>query len=646
MSIYDFYRWYRDGTVSVTNGSPNVVGADTHWADGPSIRPGDLFSLDGDSFYEIESITDGTHLVLASNYAGATAATQSYSIIRNFAATPGADLVAQQITLVQRSLERERQFIDWQSLPASADPEDPTIVEFTRYDGGTTNVKSLAQIQDDIDRAIDAGSVGPPGPEGPAGPPGAGLVWQSDWSVTHGTYHVADGVYGAPNCYFCKLEHVAAASNQPGVGANWETYWDILVQNTPGVQGPKGDQGDQGDQGEQGTPGTVWFSGAVDPSGGTGVNGDYYLNTVSGDVFKKVAGAWALQGNIRGPQGAAGSSIVWLPNAWNTYENFSVNQALHNATAAWICIVAHARTADKEPGVGANYATYWSKLAQDGSNQGVPNGGTVNQIIVKQSSVDGDAAWETNLPANCAKLQEQDWTGTDLADLATRAYSSLTGRPADDNWLTTKASITKITLLEDTVNEIPYFMVGRYLPDTATWQYWKTDYTQSKLLFKQMVWDQVTADTAGLSMALQSSDNVNITGGQVFADFVHADHFIFSYLDWSPGLTWFTTAADGDTISISGSQNQRTVLLLTHSVDLDFTWPALLAGQSSTQSGRMIIRNDASGKAITLPAADLVIGVQPTAINAVYMLAWERVHRVVSTDPFVQDKMTVFSWIY
>lgn len=36
--------WYKTGTVTVTNGSPDVVGTGTTWGNG-AITPGDSFSL-------------------------------------------------------------------------------------------------------------------------------------------------------------------------------------------------------------------------------------------------------------------------------------------------------------------------------------------------------------------------------------------------------------------------------------------------------------------------------------------------------------------------------------------------------------------------------------------------------------------------
>lgn len=53
--------------------------------------------------------------------------------------------------------------------------------------------------------------------------------------------------------------------------------------------------------------GSTWFDGAGVPSSGTGSNGDYYLNTTNGDVYRKTSGTWSVVGNIKGPQGNAGA---------------------------------------------------------------------------------------------------------------------------------------------------------------------------------------------------------------------------------------------------------------------------------------------------------------------------------------------------
>ena len=52
------------------------------------------------------------------------------------------------------------------------------------------------------------------------------------------------------------------------------------------------------------TVGNTWYSGSSDPSDESGNDGDFYLNTTSWDVFKKISGEWSLQGNIKGVDGS------------------------------------------------------------------------------------------------------------------------------------------------------------------------------------------------------------------------------------------------------------------------------------------------------------------------------------------------------
>lgn len=63
-------------------------------------------------------------------------------------------------------------------------------------------------------------------------------------------------------------------------------------QGDPGPQGSPGVPGSNGSPGTPGAPGTVWFTGATLPGSGVGVDGDYFLNTVTGDYYQKQSGAW------------------------------------------------------------------------------------------------------------------------------------------------------------------------------------------------------------------------------------------------------------------------------------------------------------------------------------------------------------------
>jgi hypothetical protein len=76
--------------------------------------------------------------------------------------------------------------------------------------------------------------------------------------------------------------------------------------NLSGINGNPGSTGATGAAGVDGTPGAKWFVGSGAPSSGTGVNGDFYLNSVNGDVYgPKAAGAWpgSAASNIKGANG-------------------------------------------------------------------------------------------------------------------------------------------------------------------------------------------------------------------------------------------------------------------------------------------------------------------------------------------------------
>jgi microcystin-dependent protein len=94
---------------------------------------------------------------------------------------------------------------------------------------------------------------------------------------------------------------------QAFVGAAW-----VLRDNLTGPIGPQGIQGPQGAQGAQGPQGATgqaeaWLGGAVNPTAGQGVAGDWYLNTTTGQVYEKTdASTWTLRATIMGPQGPPG----------------------------------------------------------------------------------------------------------------------------------------------------------------------------------------------------------------------------------------------------------------------------------------------------------------------------------------------------
>ena len=59
--------------------------------------------------------------------------------------------------------------------------------------------------------------------------------------------------------------------------------------------------------GTPGTPGSQWWNGTTTPSSGTGITGDYYLNTSTDDIYQKTTSGWGSPiGNIKGMTGPTG----------------------------------------------------------------------------------------------------------------------------------------------------------------------------------------------------------------------------------------------------------------------------------------------------------------------------------------------------
>ena len=52
--------------------------------------------------------------------------------------------------------------------------------------------------------------------------------------------------------------------------------------------------------------GSKWYDGAGSPNNSIGIEGDYYINTINGDIFKFTLSQWDRIGNIRGSRGKTG----------------------------------------------------------------------------------------------------------------------------------------------------------------------------------------------------------------------------------------------------------------------------------------------------------------------------------------------------
>jgi len=79
-----------------------------------------------------------------------------------------------------------------------------------------------------------------------------------------------------------------------------------------GPTGAAGADGTNGTDGTDGSDGNSVLSGSVDPTGGDGVNGDFYINTTDNTIFgPKTAGVWGSGVDLVGPTGPGGTATQW-----------------------------------------------------------------------------------------------------------------------------------------------------------------------------------------------------------------------------------------------------------------------------------------------------------------------------------------------
>ena len=77
----------------------------------------------------------------------------------------------------------------------------------------------------------------------------------------------------------------------------------------------RGDGGPAGLPGAQGSDGATWLAGTDAPNEVMGDNGDFFLDTANGCVYRKSGDAWAQVADLTGPQGEQGPQGPVNPNA-------------------------------------------------------------------------------------------------------------------------------------------------------------------------------------------------------------------------------------------------------------------------------------------------------------------------------------------
>lgn len=161
---------------------------------------------------------------------------------------------------------------------------------------------------------IIANFVGPQGPTGSQGPAGSnGTAWYTgdglpdDSQGKNGDYYL-DNTSG--NVYRRTFNSYIYVSNIKGSMGDAGVTGATGVTGSTGATGATGTDGTNGVDGANGTNGSTMRNGAGAPDDSLGANGDYYINTTSGDLYLKSVGIYAVVANVKGPKGDTGIGIL------------------------------------------------------------------------------------------------------------------------------------------------------------------------------------------------------------------------------------------------------------------------------------------------------------------------------------------------
>lgn len=161
------------------------------------------------------------------------------------------------------------------------------------------------------------GALGMTGATGPAGAAGGTTVYVGNW-ITANPYNTYDLVVHNGSSYAAIADHTSSASDEPGIGGSWTTYWQLAAQ-----KGGTGSTGPQGNTGAAGGAGNTGATGAGGANGATGATGPI------GTSFTGPVGATGAAG-ATGPYGkAAGATFIVAadnaPASWKAVADYICN---------------------------------------------------------------------------------------------------------------------------------------------------------------------------------------------------------------------------------------------------------------------------------------------------------------------------------
>jgi hypothetical protein len=180
-------------------------------------------------------------------------------------------------------------------------------------------------IQGETGLAGPTGANGPTGPTGSNGTPGSiGQTGPTGATGSNGTPGSVGAIGPTGPTGANGIQGIQGATGPTGpqgagggIGATGPTGATGTSGNAGanGATGPTGPTGANGTAGSNGADGITytWRNGAGVPSDGLGINGDYYLNNTTSDVYFKAGGTYSIVANIKGSTGDTGSTGLTGP---------------------------------------------------------------------------------------------------------------------------------------------------------------------------------------------------------------------------------------------------------------------------------------------------------------------------------------------
>lgn len=169
-----------------------------------------------------------------------------------------------------------------------------------------SNPNNISVSLSSISQSVTLSQVGQQGASGPVG-----ITWEGAWVVST-VYSLNDVVSNDGSSYICILAHTSSASDEPGVGVNTATYWEVLAE--AGLDGAG--------------VGTVT---SIDITGGTGITSSGGPVTSSGSITVALDGATQTSLALADSALQSGGNISVLTNDSGYQTEAQVETATVNA---------------------------------------------------------------------------------------------------------------------------------------------------------------------------------------------------------------------------------------------------------------------------------------------------------------------------